>query len=636
MKRKKRVIAFVSALLILMYGTVPSFSAFADAEEDVLTEELLVSVPVEEATTENAIETPDTETPPVEEETFFSDTVEEDLTDPIEENRELVAENLPAVVSEGGLIDGYQDSYDYVETPPRWEEPTIETPTQTSTTSNVLDRATLYVPYSYLLTLFNAPDNVPATEPDTTEPATTKPDTTEPDTTKPVNLDENIPIPSNLEIVNKGSEGIFTTNYFSDDSLVIDGILDKVGNDVTIPNVVNGHPVRAVRVLTDTDFLSYLWKDVKQITVPSGVAFFTEERQDGYETISVSEAMRLFENVGITLIIDDSNSVSSNNNYQDWNSSSPIYRQKLEDHNGYNMRDLTGYQSDMTTTTVIKGRLPEGLKFYPESTEIYGIPLESGTFNFTLEDLYRNGIYVSGEENTHLPEEYDYLYDMEFELTVLPNSNSNVYNQTDEGYTILQSVGVNQGDYDFVLDPVEDTIFRSEGEFVEFVNLWLNGQLLERGVDYDAESGSTVMTIYAKTFENKAKANSVNTIAAEFRTTDPNSLNTINDTNGLRVTAQNFRFTSDSITSSPKEENISENSKPSDVVSTANVSNNTSTPSVSSSNNNVSTPSSKSDASSTISNNANTADHTPILLYIIICALSMFGVGFSFPHKDKY
>ncbi len=71
-------------------------------------------------------------------------------------------------------------------------------------------------------------------------------------------------------------------------------------------------------------------------------------------------------------------------------------------------------------------------------------------------------------------------------------------------------------------------------------------------------------------------------------------------------------------------------------VTPVTVSNNASTPSVSSSNNNVSTPSSKSDASSTISNNANTADHTPILLYIIICALSMLGIGFSFPHKDKY
>ena len=401
------------------------------------------------------------------------------------------------------------------------------------------------------------------------------------------------------------------------------------GSLLTIPATLNGKPVRAINI-HDVQ-IEYSWSKFQQITVPSGIAFIRDiPNMNEYITVSASEAVALLKEKGITLIIDDGSSISSSNNYQNWNADA------LEDHNGYNMKDLTGYQNDMTTTTVIKGRLPEGLNFYAESTEIYGIPLESGTFTFTLEDLYRNGIYVNGGENSRLPEDFGYLYDMEFELTVLSNDNRNVYNQTDEGYTILQSVGVNQGDYDFVLDPVEDTVFRSEGEFVEFVNLWLNGQLLERGVDYDAESGSTVMTIYAKTFENKAKANSVNTIAAEFRTTDPNSLNTINDTNGLRVTAQNFRFTSDSITSSPKEENISENSKPSDVVSTANVSNNTSTPSVSSSNNNVSTPSSKSDASSTISNNANTADHTPILLYIIICALSMFGIGFSFPHKDKY
>ncbi len=617
MKRRKRVVAFVSALLTLMYGTVPSFGTFAE-DENTLQPVAEVSVSVEEEaelSAENEIVIDAVEEfplvfEPVEEESPVDESAEGT------ENQDLDADNSTAVLAGGGLMM------------PQEERPAD--PLWSLVVNVIYDEATVYVPYSFLLkNIPNTGTTTPTTNPNvpTTEPTTEPTTPTNPAT----NSDENIAIPSNLEIVNKGSEGIFSTNYFSDDSLIVDGIVDSVGNAVTVPSSVNGYPVRAIRIVSG--YLSFFWQNAKQITVPSGVAFLVNKTESGYETVSASEAVRLFQNEGITLVVDGSNSVANNNQNAG----------ALEDHNGYNTAESNtetsvsrGNVSDsvINSNNTVMGRLPDGLSFYPESTEIYGVPREYGTFIFSLNDI-ENSIYTTGDGNA-LPADYQYLYDYTFQLTVLPNTNIDVYNQTDVGYSILQPIGVDQGGYDFVLDPVEDTVFRSEGEFSEFVNLWLNGQLLERGVDYEAESGSTVMTIYAKTFENKAKADSVNTIAAEFRTTDPNSLNTINDTNGLRVTAQNFRFSSSSIASTPKVETVyEENSAPSDNTPSVSVSNNTSTPSVSSSNNNSSTPSSKSDTSSNASSNADTADHTPYSLYVTAGILALLGIGFTFPHKRK-
>lgn len=130
-------------------------------------------------------------------------------------------------------------------------------------------------------------------------------------------------------------------------------------------------------------------------------------------------------------------------------------------------------------------------------------------------------------------------------LTVNENTDDNVFNATDiaENYSILNSIGVdNAGDHHYILEESADTVFRSEGELKQFVNLWLNGVLLEPGVDYIAESGSTKITIKAQTFDSDKtrKDGQRNTIAAEFRTTDTGSKNDKNNSNELRRTSQNF------------------------------------------------------------------------------------------------
>lgn len=189
-----------------------------------------------------------------------------------------------------------------------------------------------------------------------------------------------------------------------------------------------------------------------------------------------------------------------------------------------------------TKFSIVGGTLPEGITLNSETGEIYGVPTvpdgnSETTYSFTVEAKY----LVDGEEGYFDPSYKD------FKLVVKPNTDENVYlaSDSDEGYSIKQPIGTQTGDYSFELNEIADTVFTSNGEYGEFVGLWLNGELLEPGVDYDSESGSTKITIKSQTFENRADKDGTNTIAMEFR----------KDTNGdgkgdsgaeMNRTAQNF------------------------------------------------------------------------------------------------
>ena len=189
-----------------------------------------------------------------------------------------------------------------------------------------------------------------------------------------------------------------------------------------------------------------------------------------------------------------------------------------------------------TKFSIVDGTLPEGITLNSETGEIYGVPTvpdgnSETTYSFTVEAKY----LVDGEEGYFDPSYKD------FKLVVKPNTDENVYlaSDSDEGYSIKQPIGTQTGDYSFELNEIADTVFTSNGEYGEFVGLWLNGKLLEHGVDYDSESGSTKITIKSQTFENRVDKDGTNTIAMEFR----------KDTNGdgkgdsgaeMNRTAQNF------------------------------------------------------------------------------------------------
>ncbi len=169
-----------------------------------------------------------------------------------------------------------------------------------------------------------------------------------------------------------------------------------------------------------------------------------------------------------------------------------------------------------------EGTLPKGMAIY-DNGELYGIPLESGTFIFTVRMDNSYGKFKSSYQT--------------LTLNVKDNTNLNVYNESDTEYTIKVPIGkeAGEGTRDYVLRNTSDQPFVSNGEFDDFIALWLNGEQLVEGVDYTREKGSTKMTIKSQTFKTKVKSG-LNTIAAEFRKGGKHRVNE------LKRTAQNFRI----------------------------------------------------------------------------------------------
>lgn len=172
-----------------------------------------------------------------------------------------------------------------------------------------------------------------------------------------------------------------------------------------------------------------------------------------------------------------------------------------------------------TQFSIVDGTLPAGITLNSETGEIYGVPrVPDGdtetTYTFTVEANY----FDDGRDGYFEPSR------KEFTLTVKPNTDENVYNEsdTDKGYYIKQHIGTENGENHYVLDLIEDTEFTSNGEFDEFFKLWLNGNELiwkkdPELSDYYKEPGSTKITIKSQTMENNTNPDGANTIAMEFR-----------------------------------------------------------------------------------------------------------------------
>lgn len=170
------------------------------------------------------------------------------------------------------------------------------------------------------------------------------------------------------------------------------------------------------------------------------------------------------------------------------------------------------YQWNTVSYSYIGGTLPGGMEIRPNG-ELYGVPTETGTFTFTvrMDNSYDD---FSSSERT-------------FTLTVIENTDGNVESATDQGYYLterIQNISMNSN---------QDQTMVSEGVFDEFVDLFLDGEKLVKGVDYDAESGSTRITIRGQTLK-KSNTPGKHTLGIEFRT---------KDTNTLKRAAQNYEIT---------------------------------------------------------------------------------------------
>lgn len=184
------------------------------------------------------------------------------------------------------------------------------------------------------------------------------------------------------------------------------------------------------------------------------------------------------------------------------------------------------YDPEAVSFSIVAGNLPAGVILKPNG-ELYGVPQAAGTWTFTVRAAY------SGYESL--------FSEREFTLTIKDNTNINVLEATDTGYQLKKYIGTpvddNSSDWEkygpgTMLKPdYSQDVFWSSGSFAYFIDFWLDGKKLINGVDYLAEEGSTVITIYEETFEDAGSG--THTISAEFREGDPK--------NGtLKRTAQNY------------------------------------------------------------------------------------------------
>lgn len=176
------------------------------------------------------------------------------------------------------------------------------------------------------------------------------------------------------------------------------------------------------------------------------------------------------------------------------------------------------------------GKLPEGMTVRPNG-ELYGVPKETGTFTFT--------VVMTNSSN-------DSSSSKQFTITVIENTDSNVDNATDKGdYYLTQKVhdNVNEPDGDSTgaihHDIYRDTnqelyVMRSNGTIDKFVAVYLDGDRLTEGVDYEKESGSTILTIKAQTIKSRTEGR--HTLGMEFRESETS----------LKRAAQNYYLVSGS------------------------------------------------------------------------------------------
>ena len=172
--------------------------------------------------------------------------------------------------------------------------------------------------------------------------------------------------------------------------------------------------------------------------------------------------------------------------------------------------------SDDIAFSVTSGALPDGVTLFPNG-KLYGMPTKAGEYTFTVKAAYTKDDTLSDSKT--------------FTITILDNTDANVAAATDKGYELKKPVP----DVIEVTDTyiTEDQIFQSNGELVEFVKFFLDGEELVQGTDYDAESGSTKITVRGQTLVKKGSG--THTLSAEFRTNK-------SDTNTVKRTSQNYRI----------------------------------------------------------------------------------------------
>lgn len=154
-------------------------------------------------------------------------------------------------------------------------------------------------------------------------------------------------------------------------------------------------------------------------------------------------------------------------------------------------------------------RLPSWLTLSEDGQILSGVPMVAEDYIFPLQATS----VINGVTDTK---------ELTVGLSVYPNSDENVDAKSDEGYEINSPKPV------LYADNLRDHTFVSVGEFAQFQDAYMDGQVLTEDTDYTAEAGSTKITVRAQTFSGLDAGS--HTFAATFK-----------DGSGhTKVAAQNF------------------------------------------------------------------------------------------------
>lgn len=215
-------------------------------------------------------------------------------------------------------------------------------------------------------------------------------------------------------------------------------------------------------------------------------------------------------------------------------------------HYGTMIQDNNHYNFNEVTYSLVKGKLPAGMELRPNG-EIYGVPKETGEFPITVE-----------MENSY--EDFKNSR-AKLTLTIIENTDENVDAETDEEYYLKERVP-NIG-----LNDTRSYNMTSVGVFDEWENLYLDGEKLEEGVDYTAESGSTRLTIRSQTLKANRELGT-HTLSAEFREKDGKT---------LKKAAQNYKVVERTSNTSNRNNTSSSDDKDDSSSSNSSTNNNSTT-----------------------------------------------------------
>lgn len=179
-------------------------------------------------------------------------------------------------------------------------------------------------------------------------------------------------------------------------------------------------------------------------------------------------------------------------------------------HYGSMIQNSNKYDFNTVSYKITDGKLPSGMELKPNG-ELYGVPLETGEFTFTVQ------MKNSYSEFANVTKE--------FTLKVVDNTDANVDSAVDQGYDLKERVP------NILLSDNNDYTMTSVGVIEEWDNLTLDGKRLVEGVDFDAKSGSTRLTIRSQTLKANNQVGT-HTLSAEFRE---------KGTGNLKRAAQNYR-----------------------------------------------------------------------------------------------